>query len=382
MSKIEYEIAKLVDEKGGKTFYVGGFVRDEIMHKENKDVDIEIHGIKPDELLNILKQVGEPLSYGKQFGVYSLKGENIDIALPRKETNIGTGHKDFEIYVDPYIDIEKAISRRDFTINAIYKNILTGEIIDPFNGVEDINNKLIRHVNDDKFCEDPLRVFRGCGFASRFEYKIESKTLELCKTINTNNLPKQRVNEETRKALLQSKNPSLYFSYLEKMNQLNNWFEGINISLIDKANTYIENINNKYEYLLSSIVINTNYNIKTLTDDNNIINYVENMKENINVETNNDYEIYSLFNKLTDINDYIYLKIAINENNKYLLVKYESYKALINKPCVMGKDLIELGYKPGDYFNDALSYGQELRLRGIDKKEALNKVIDYIEKNK
>ena len=138
---IEQLIAQKVDKKGGKTYYVGGYVRDLFLNKKNKDIDIEVHGISEKTLVKILSEVGKPLSYGKSFGIYSLEGHNIDIALPRKETKTGKGHKDFKIEVDPYIDIKQAIKRRDFTINAIYKNVLTGEIIDPFNGVKDIKNK-------------------------------------------------------------------------------------------------------------------------------------------------------------------------------------------------------------------------------------------------
>ena len=117
---IAYSIAKKVFEKGGRTYYVGGFVRDELLNIENKDIDIEVHGISPEELYSILCEVGKPQSYGKSYGIYSLANENIDIAMPRIEYNTGKGHKDFEVFVDPYIDLNKAIKRRDFTINALY----------------------------------------------------------------------------------------------------------------------------------------------------------------------------------------------------------------------------------------------------------------------
>lgn len=373
---IEYQIAELVAQKGGKTYYVGGFVRDLIQGRKSKDIDIEVHGINEDALVSILSKVGKPLSYGKQFGIYSLENENIDIALPRIETNIGKGHRDFDVSINPFIDIKTAIKRRDFTINAIYKDVLTEEIIDPFNGIKDIENKIIRHVDANGFVEDPLRVLRACQFASRFQYSIDEETIKLCKTIDITTLPKQRVEEELKKALLQSNKPSLFFDNLIKMNQLDYWFNSINSQYIDEACK----ISNKYEFLLSSLVINSNYDITSIIDNKEIIGYVTNMKNNINVKVNSDYEINKLFYSLIDINDFLNLKVLIDKNNDYLFEKYESYKKLIEKPYVMGKDLIELGYKPGEYFNKALSYANDLRLQGFDKKEVLEKVKGYLSK--
>ena len=373
---IEYQIAELVAQKGGKTYYVGGFVRDLIQGRKSKDIDIEVHGIDEDTLVSILSKVGKPLSYGKQFGIYSLENENIDIALPRIETNIGKGHRDFDVSINPYIDIKTAIKRRDFTINAIYKDVLTEEIIDPFNGIKDIENKIIRHVDANSFVEDPLRVLRACQFASRFQYSIDEETIKLCKTIDITTLPKQRVEEELKKALLQSNKPSLFFDNLINMNQLDYWFKNINTQHIDEACK----ISNKYEFLLSSLVINSNYDITSIIDNKEIIGYVTNIKNNINVEINNDYEINKLFHSLIDINDFLNLKVLIDKNNNYLFEKYESYKKLIDKPYVMGKDLIELGYKPSECFNKALSYANDLRLQGFDKKEVLEKVKDYLSK--
>ena len=125
------EIAKLIAQKtaelGGAVYFVGGFVRDRILMRENKDIDIEIHGITPTQLEDILDSVGECIQIGKSFGIYGLKGYSIDIALPRTERLIGTGHKDFEITADPFMGTYEAARRRDFTINALMENVLTGE---------------------------------------------------------------------------------------------------------------------------------------------------------------------------------------------------------------------------------------------------------------
>ena len=166
------KIAALVNELGGKTYYVGGMVRDELLGIESKDVDIEVHGITPGQLENILDSVGEKLKIGASFGIFSLRGYDIDIAMPRTEQATGRGHRDFEVFIDPFLGVEKAATRRDFTVNALMKDVLTGEITDCFGGIEDLKNGILRHVNDKTFVEDPLRALRAGQFAARFNFKI------------------------------------------------------------------------------------------------------------------------------------------------------------------------------------------------------------------
>ena len=220
------KIAKEVKEVGGIAYFVGGYVRDSILDIPNKDIDIEIHGIKPEILKNILSELGDIQTIGNAFGIYNLKGYDLDIALPRKERCIGTGHKDFEVYVDPYIGTHAAARRRDFTINALMKNILTGEIVDEFNGLNDLKNHIIRHVDSSTFREDSLRVLRACQFAARFDFKIAPETIELCKTMNLSTLPKERIAGELSKALLKADKPSAFFDSLYECEQTE-WFKEV-----------------------------------------------------------------------------------------------------------------------------------------------------------
>lgn len=220
------QIAKKVKEVGGIAYFVGGYVRDSILDISNKDIDIEIHGIKPEILKNILSELGDIQTIGNAFGIYNLKGYDLDIALPRKEKCIGTGHKDFEVYVDPYIGTHAAARRRDFTINALMKNILTGEIVDEFNGLNDLKNHIIRHVDSSTFREDPLRVLRACQFAARFGFEIASETIELCKTMDLSTLSKERIAGELTKALLKAKKPSVFFNSLYECEQTK-WFKEV-----------------------------------------------------------------------------------------------------------------------------------------------------------
>ncbi|MBR2534425.1 MAG: hypothetical protein IKE50_06580, partial [Erysipelotrichaceae bacterium] len=218
------KIAEKVKDAGGRTFYVGGYVRDRLLSLENKDLDIEVHDITPEKLYAVLEELGKPKTVGSSFGVYNLKGYDVDIAMPRKETTTGRGHRDFEITVDPFIGYEKAARRRDFTINAMMEDVLTGEVVDPFHGRDDLENRILRCVDPVTFVEDPLRVLRAAQFASRFEFAVDSQTVELCKTIDLSALSRERVEEELRKALVKGVKPSVFFETLRQMNQLDVWF--------------------------------------------------------------------------------------------------------------------------------------------------------------
>ena len=125
-------IAREVEKKGGRTYYVGGFVRDRVLGIESKDVDIEVHGVPAGVLEQILDGLGERTQMGASFGVYGLKHLDLDIALPRKEEATGRGHRDFAVFTDPWLGTEKAARRRDFTMNALMEDVGTGEIIDHF----------------------------------------------------------------------------------------------------------------------------------------------------------------------------------------------------------------------------------------------------------
>ena len=204
---------------------VGGAVRDEIMKRPIKDVDIEVHGISGAVLETVLKELGKPLRFGSAFGVYSLAGHQIDIALPRSERKAGNGHRDFEIEIDPFIGIKEAARRRDFTMNALLKDILSGEIADPYGGTEDIKNRIIHHIDDRKFGEDPLRALRAAQFRSRFGFQVAPSTISICRALDLRNLSAERVEMEMKKALLESRRPSEFFECLREMGQLGYWFK-------------------------------------------------------------------------------------------------------------------------------------------------------------
>lgn len=221
---ITKKIAEKVKDAGGRTFLVGGYVRDAVQNRSSKDIDLEIHGIAPDMLYSILSEFGRVDTQGVSFGVYKIKGYDIDIAQPRMEHATGRGHKDFEVYVDPFIGYKKAAERRDFTFNAMMQDILTGEIIDEYGGMKDLKDGIIRHVNDESFKEDPLRVFRAAQFAARFGFTVAPETMRLMSEMDTSALSRERVFGELEKALLKAENPSVFFETLKVCNQLE-WFK-------------------------------------------------------------------------------------------------------------------------------------------------------------
>ena len=222
-------IAEEAASLGGRAYFVGGHVRDHLLQIEHKDIDIETHGVTPSQLEAILDNLGERMAIGETFGIYNLRGYSLDIAMPRKEELRGRGHRDFDIFVDPFIGTKGAAKRRDFTINALMMDVLTGEIVDHYGGREDLAQGVIRHVSDDSFAEDPLRVLRGAQFAARFGFEIAPETMELCSRMDLSTLPKERILKELEKALLKAEKPSIFFEELRRMNQLDVWFPELKV---------------------------------------------------------------------------------------------------------------------------------------------------------
>ncbi|HEX6125530.1 MAG TPA: HD domain-containing protein [Pyrinomonadaceae bacterium] len=206
-------LSRLIERIGGRAMLVGGCVRDELMGFEPKDWDLEVYGVRPEKLPQILKDVGDVNAVGEAFTVYKV-GNHLDVSIPRRDRKVGRGHKGFIVEGDPDMSFEEACSRRDFTINAILKDPLTGEIVDPFNGREDIDKKIIRHVSDETFAEDSLRVLRAAQFAARLEFDLAPETVAICKTIDVTDLPKERIWGELEKLLLKSRSPSIGLKWL------------------------------------------------------------------------------------------------------------------------------------------------------------------------
>lgn len=432
------QIATAVAKRGGTGYFVGGYVRDTLAGIENKDLDIEIHGLTPNELSHVLDTLGSKITIGESFGVFGLKGYNIDIAMPRRETANGLGHKDFDIIVDPYCGTYQAALRRDFTINAIMKNILTGQIIDHFQGQEDLEKGIIRHVNPESFVEDPLRVLRGAQFAARFGFNMAPETIELCRTMDLSQLPKERIMGELKKALLKSSQPSIFFEILRQMNQLTTWFPELEnlidvpqppahhaegdvwvhtMMVIDQAANFRDYSKNPLGFMFTAITHDFGKAISTkmvngaihayqhetlglplidrfmhrLTNEKELIKYVLNlseyhMKPNVVAGAHSSVKSTNkMFDASVDPEGLIAIAIADGLGKKppispaihqeFFKERLAIYKDYMARPHVQGRDLIEAGLKPGEDFTEYLQFAHKLRLAGVDKDSALKQVL-------
>jgi tRNA nucleotidyltransferase (CCA-adding enzyme) len=219
-SRVPEKILRLsreVREAGGRALMVGGCVRDRLMGLEAKDWDVEVYGVEPARLRSLLDSMGRVNVVGEAFTVYKL-GRDLDVSLPRRERKTGRGHRAFYIEGDPSMSFEEAARRRDFTVNAILEDPLTGELIDPFGGRADLEAKLLRAVSPETFVEDSLRVLRAAQFAARFGFDVEPSTVRLCRSIDLTDLPAERVWGELEKILLTASRPSVGLERLDGLN--------------------------------------------------------------------------------------------------------------------------------------------------------------------
>lgn len=432
-------IANRVAAENGVTYYIGGYVRDKLRKETNKDIDIEVHNIAPKQLENILDSLGTRVSLGESFGIYNMTEYTLDIAMPRTEDSRGAGHRDFDICVDPYIGTYKAARRRDFTINALMQNVLTGEVIDHFGGIDDIKQGVIRHINSQTFVEDPLRVLRAAQFAARFEYEIADETISLCRSMDLSHLSSERIMGEIAKALLMSDRPSIFFNVLRNMDQLDIWFPELNnlidipqdtynhaegdvwthtMMVLDVASKYRHRVNDSLGFMFAALTHDFGKAICTevikgklhayghetiglplvktfmrkLTSEKNLISYVLNltkyhMKPNKLAADNSSIKSTNkLFDASVDPEALICLATAdrlgrVTKSKKcipyekFLYERLDVYRDYMNRPYVMGQDLIDAGLIPSTKFSSYLNFAHKLRLAGIDKQIALKQTL-------
>jgi tRNA nucleotidyltransferase (CCA-adding enzyme) len=201
-------IAASVRNAGGRALIVGGWVRDRLMGRDAKDIDLEVYGLGALGLRDLLESLGRVETVGESFQVY--KTGDIDVSLPRRESKAGHGHRGFDVTGDPTMPVEEAARRRDFTVNAIAWDPLTDEYLDPFDGRGDIRRRLLRVVDPARFADDSLRVLRAVQLAARLDFHLDDDARELCRAISLDDLPGERVWGEIEK-LLFAPRPSIGF---------------------------------------------------------------------------------------------------------------------------------------------------------------------------
>lgn len=204
--EVARRIAEAVRGEHGRALIVGGWVRDRLMGRPSKDLDLEVYGIPAERLRTLLERFGPVNAVGESFTVY--KVAEVDVSLPRRESKTGRGHRGFTVTGDPFLSPEDAARRRDFTINAIAWDPLTDNHIDPYEGTRDLRARVLRAVDRDTFPEDSLRVLRAVQFAARFEFSLDDDTAEICRSIPLDDLPAERIWGEVEKLLLQATRPS------------------------------------------------------------------------------------------------------------------------------------------------------------------------------
>jgi len=208
-------LCRALNRAGGRALVVGGWVRDRLHGVDTLDYDLEVFGLDADRLRTRLAEHGALDVVGEAFTVFKLRLEAapelpaIDVSLPRRESKSGRGHRGFTVVGDPRLSFDAAARRRDFTVNAISFDPLSGELVDPFDGRGDLERRLLRAVDPATFGDDSLRVLRAAQLAARLEFEIDPATAALCRSIDLADLPAERIWGEVEKWLLRAARPSL-----------------------------------------------------------------------------------------------------------------------------------------------------------------------------
>ena len=224
LASLAKELATLISGDGGRLLIVGGSVRDLLLNEQPNELDLEVRGLETDRITALLAPKFPTQEVGKSFGVLKVKSLPVEISLPRTERKTGTGHKGFAVEIDPNLPFEQASARRDFTINALGLDPLSGELLDPHRGKDDLENGTLRHVGP-AFSEDPLRVLRGMQLIARFNLQPAEETIQLCRSIPIENLPPERLFEEWKKLIVKGKTPSLGLNFLKDADWLRHFPE-------------------------------------------------------------------------------------------------------------------------------------------------------------
>lgn len=427
-----------ISKAGGEVFYVGGCVRDEFIGHESKDIDVEIHGITVEDTEEILSKYGKVDKIGKSFGVLKLFGMDVDFSFPRTEKQTGRGHADFDVFVDPFISYENAAKRRDFTMNAIMKDANHDNIIvDPFNGIDDIENKVIKYVNRETFKEDALRPLRAAQFAARFGFTIDESVIEVAKTMDYTHLSKERVAVEIEKALM-SNTPSIAFNYLREMGVIEQLFPFLHdligcpqnpvhhpegdvwnhtMLVLDGAAQVRHSTETPIAFMYLALLHDIGKPATTargpkggwraihhdevgtemvpsamamITPEKKYTPYVKKMTEyhmyphvllntrayrvrEIMYEVNmKELLLFNVCDKTGEDRDIVKAMLHTQYAEKVVLcTKLEVGGHLEMVPLIQGKDLIEVGLKPGPKFGPILEFARNLQFQGKDKAQIM-----------
>ncbi len=381
-----FKIAKTLNEAGHRVLFAGGCVRDSILKIEAKDIDIATSAT-PTQVQELFEKT---LPIGAQFGVIMVLIEKIpfEVATFRKDENYSDGRRPESV---TFCDEVEDAKRRDFTINGLFYNPLTDEILDYVNGLQDIKENLIRTIGNpyERFTEDKLRLLRAIRFSAKLQFKIEQKTLnvihELANEIKV--VSRERIREEIFKILLVSK-PSFYLNLIEKLNLWPPIFSFTmniqNLSIVDQLKNFPPEIklfslnwklNEKEISELGDLFKLSNLQIKNIT---NMLFFIKNFDQITKWRLAFLKKSFR-FDHFDEI--LIFLEewqkiIRPNDGNviNYIKENYKKYKSKIYvKKLITGSDLIKLGFTPSPLYKKIIEEIENLQLEKsiLTKKDAL-----------
>ncbi len=397
---------------------VGGYVRDALLDKQSKDIDIEVYNVKNfDTLQQLLEPFGNVNLVGKSFGVLklALDGLDIDFSLPRTESKKSSGHRGFDVTLSGQLDFATAALRRDFTVNAMGYDLNSSYLLDPYRGQQDLKERQLRCVNKATFVEDPLRVLRAVQMAARFHLECDDALMLLCRKMvkegALDELPKERIFEEFKKLLLKAERPSEGFRLMARIGVLRLFPELA--SLYDnRQNDLLHGHNDVWDYTLTSLDImaslRTGDNKRDLTlmlailshalepgslerflgrisDEKELHQSVKTLVRNHDKPLRyyqasaTDAQIRRLaveapLNELVALAKALYLGRNTPDANggtflagEWLLHKAQHAKATAEglKPLLQGRDLVKAGYSPSPEFKTILDKAYEAQLDGL-----------------
>lgn len=382
-------ITKLL-KKSIKPIIVGGFVRDMLLHVESKDIDIELFNVSSlNDVKETLQEFGSLNEVGKSFGVLKLSyhGVDIDFSLPRTEKKIAQGYCGFDVTCSGFLSYKEAAIRRDFTINSIGYDVEKSQFLDPFNGVEDLQNSRLHYVNEKTFVEDPLRFFRAVQFSARFNLKVSSELFELLKNMVTQNslceLSNERIFIEFEKLFLKSKKPSIGLELLKALHveQSFNFFKRVfehPLHVIDRVEKRELKI---YFCTMLFYCSNIEEAMQSFTCNKELIHSVVTIqKHTLHVMHKSlcdvDIQKLALHVELDDVINMLNIfdfRSNFEQRVDALHVRYSPIKEI-----VMGRDLISFGLQPSAKFKNILKLCYDVQLKNpkMSKDEILRCVVD------
>lgn len=400
-------LAEAVAAEGGRAYYVGGFVRDGLLGIDNKDVDVEVHGIDVERLGEIMDSLGTRDVRGESFGVMGLRGSSLEVSVPRAEGFVGGGKADIVDVADPFVGVETAVSRRDFTVNAMMRDVLTGETLDFFGGRDDLEAGVLRHVDERTFGDDPLRAVRAAQFSARLGFAVDSETRRICSGLDLSSVAAERVWGEVTKALSRSEHPSMFFDELRDQGHLEPWFgELASVSELggeagwERAMTSLEGAallrdeaENPVGFMLSATLADVGVEgacrqVSRLTSDKGLVAYVRDMvsrcgePDEILSRDDGELDLMRMFDSCKSSNDLLLMVRSVRgerpDDDAALRSGLALYEERMASPAVMGRDLVELGAHPGPGFRKVLGETHDMALAGASFDEQLSAARDVM----